>query len=79
MAISRLLQNVPLGPGEIDQLIKGYEAALYGLGLNNREDPVAEVVAKRTFETWQTGIRDPAELAAAVVGQFGKGEDASEA
>jgi hypothetical protein len=71
VAIYRLLQNVPLDPEQVEQLTKAYEAALLGLGLRNREDPLTELVARRIFEIRQTGILDPAELAATIIGEFG--------
>lgn len=71
MAIYRLLQNVPLGPEQIAQLTTAYEKALRGLGLKDRDDPIADLVARQVFETWQTGIVDPVKLSNSVIAKLG--------
>lgn len=63
MPIYRLLQNMPMGPEEIRRLAAAYEQALRGIGLVDREDPIAEMVAKKVIELAQTGVRDPADIA----------------
>ena len=67
MPIHRLLQNRPLGPEEINRLATAYEQALQGIGLVDREDPLAEMVAKKVIEFAQTGVRDPKDIAALAV------------
>jgi hypothetical protein len=67
MPIHRLLQNRPLGPEEINRLATAYEQALQGIGLVDREDPLAEMVAKKVIEIAQTGVRDPKDIAALAV------------
>jgi hypothetical protein len=62
MAIYRLLQNSPLGPEEINQLVSAYERTLEALGLKDRHDPVTELVAKKLFAIRQTGVQDPVDL-----------------
>lgn len=62
MAIYRLLQNSPLDPEEITQLVSAYEATLRALCLKDRTDPVTELVAKKVFAIRQTGVRDPARI-----------------
>ena len=46
MPIYRLLQNVPMEPEDISRLAAAYEQALQALGLADRDDPSAEIVAK---------------------------------
>ena len=75
MAIYRLLHNLPLGPEEIRQLTTAYEAVLAGLGLKDRSDPITELVARRIFETWQTGVVDATELATVVLDKLGNKRD----
>jgi hypothetical protein len=67
MPIYRLLQNMPMGPEEISRLTAAYEQALKDIGLVDRDDPIAEMVAKKVIEIAQTGLRDPADIAARVV------------
>jgi len=71
VAIYRLLQGKALGPEDIEQLSAAYEAALKTLDLPSRADPVTEKVAKRIFEVWQTGVRDPAEICAIAIKELG--------
>jgi hypothetical protein len=44
--IYRLLQNMPMGPEEIDRLTTAYEQALRTLGIVDRGDPLAELGRK---------------------------------
>ncbi len=53
------LENLPLGPDEIRPMIAAYEQALHTLGLFDRADPIAEVIAKKIIEVVQTGEQDP--------------------
>jgi hypothetical protein len=69
--IYRLLQNTPMGPEEIKRLATAYEKALQALGLVDRNDPIAELVAKKIIEIGQTGVRDPAEISALAVKELG--------
>ncbi len=71
MAIYRILQNSPLGPAEISQLVTAYEATLKALGLKDRSDPITEIVARKVIEIGQTGVRDPEQLARLAIRELG--------
>jgi hypothetical protein len=71
MPIYRLLQNMPMGPEEIGRLTTAYEQALRTIGLVDRNDPIAEMVAKKIIEIGQTGVRDPAEISALAIKELG--------
>jgi hypothetical protein len=73
MPIYRLLQNMPLGPEEIANLASAYERALKGLGLVDRNDPVAELVAKKIIDIAQRGARDPEQIAQLAMKELGTG------
>ena len=62
MAIHRLLQNSALGPVEIGRMTAAYEAALRTLGLQDRDDSIKEIVARKIVEVTQTGERDPKKI-----------------
>lgn len=62
MAIHRFLQNVPLGPEEVADLVAAYERTLKALWLVDRNDPITEIVAKKIVELAQRGVRDPAAI-----------------
>ena len=64
--IHRLLQNMPMEPEEISRLATAYEQALRSIGLVDRDDPLAEMVAKKIIEIGQTGVRDPADITTAL-------------
>lgn len=67
MAIYRLLQKSAFGPEDIQLLATAYEDALRALKLNDRDDPITQLVAKRIIEAAQTGLRDPDSLCATAI------------
>ena len=71
MPIYRLLQNLPMGSGEISRLTTAYEKTLHTIGLVDRNDPLAEMIAKKIIEIAQTGERDPAKLSALAIKELG--------
>ena len=62
MAIYRLLQKSAFGPDDIERLATAYESEL-----NDREDPITEIIARRIIEAAQTGLRDPDSLCATAI------------
>lgn len=62
MAIYRILQNSPLGPEAIARLTMAYEQALRTIGVKDRDDPLAELIAKKIIEIGQTGLKDPEQI-----------------
>lgn len=62
MPIYRLLQNMPFEPEEVANLVTAYERALKEIGLVDRNDPIAEMVAKKVMEVAQRGVRDAAQI-----------------
>lgn len=62
MAIYRILQNSPLEPEEITRLSTAYEQALRTIGVQDRNDPLTELIAKKIIEIGQTGLKDPAAM-----------------
>lgn len=83
MAIYRLLENVPLGPEEIQRLTDAYERTLSALCIRDRNDPLTEFIARKIFELGQTGLKDPSKFllarrgTQAFLGAKLKGTDAS--
>jgi hypothetical protein len=67
MPIYRLLQNMPMGQEDIDRVTTAYEQALLAMGLVDRNDQLAEMVAKKIIEVWQTGVRHPSDISAQAV------------
>ena len=58
MAIYRLLRNSAFGPEAIQLMADAYERAFSELGLQDRNDPLTEAVAKLIIEIAQTGEKD---------------------
>jgi hypothetical protein len=67
VAIYRLLQKSAFGPEDIQLLATAYEDALRALKLNDRDDPITQLVAKRIIGAAQTGLRDPDSLCATAI------------
>ena len=77
MPIQRILRNSPLRPEDIRTLVAAYEKTLKALGLKDRNDPIAELVAKKIIEIGQTGVRDPRQISRRAIEALGpdtKGE-----
>jgi hypothetical protein len=71
MPIYRLLQNSPLGPEEIKFLTDAYERTLRQLSLVDRNDPIAELIAKKVIELGQRGVRDAKQLVELAIKEHG--------
>ena len=69
--IRRLLQNAQMEPEEVSRLTSAYEQALKGIGLTDRDDPIAEMVAKKVLKIAQNGVRDPKDIAALAIMELG--------
>jgi hypothetical protein len=62
MPIYRLLQNSPLGPEQITVLTEAYESTLRQLKVVDRNDPIAEILAKKIIELGQRGVSQAEQL-----------------
>jgi len=62
MTIRRLLKDDKAGPHEVERLYRAYRDVLRSLHLVDRNDPVAEIVAKTVIGIGATGIREPSEI-----------------
>jgi DNA-directed RNA polymerase subunit H (RpoH/RPB5) len=67
MPIDRIVKEAAFDPEEVQAIVAAYEAALAKLGLKDRSDPVAEMVAKKIVEIARDGERDPERLSDRVV------------
>jgi hypothetical protein len=52
-------------------LTTAYEKTLHTIGLVDRNDPLAEMIAKKIIEIAQTGVRDPAKLSVLAIKELG--------
>jgi hypothetical protein len=69
MAMYRLMQNLAFGADDIKRPGDTYEEVLRALGLVNCNNPVTELVAKKTVEVGQSRVQTSAEIAAAVIAE----------
>ena len=78
MALYRLLRNEieiheggSFTPEEVAGLGAAYEAMLVVLGLEDRSDPITEIVAKKVIEVFQSGEHDPAQICNRAIKELG--------
>ena len=62
MPIHRLLVKHAMDPIEAKRLVAAYKKTLRGLGIQDRGDPIAEMVAKKVLEIGQSGIEEPSQI-----------------
>jgi hypothetical protein len=55
MTVRRLLKSSSLPPEGVDRLVAAYQKTLRTLDLVDRQDPVAEIVAKKVIEIGKRG------------------------
>jgi hypothetical protein len=67
LAIYRLLKDCPLAPDVISRIMAAYEQALHTLCVKDRDDPLTEMIAKKIIKITQTGVHDPAKIAALAI------------
>ena len=71
MPINRLLEGRSLGPEEVERLNDAYERTLRAMFLVDRDDVLSETVAKKVIEIGLDSVRDPTDIAKAVVKALG--------
>ena len=59
MAIYRLIAKGTFEPEEIKAMTAAYEAALFDLGVADRDDPITEIVATAIVSISSRGERNP--------------------
>jgi pyrimidine operon attenuation protein/uracil phosphoribosyltransferase len=62
---------MPMGPEEISRLTTAYEQALRTIGIVDRGDPLAELLAKKIIEIAQTGVREPSDISTLAIKEIG--------
>lgn len=72
MPIRRLLQDSKLDADEMEILTRAFNHALRSLSLiDRRDDPLADLVARKVVEIGATVVRDPAEISKMAIKQLG--------
>jgi hypothetical protein len=71
MTIHRMLQNVPLGPERIAELVEAYQMTLKRLNLVERDDSMTQMIAKKIIDVGQTGVRDTKDISQLAIKHLG--------
>lgn len=71
MPIQRLLREASFGPEDVRKLTAAFEGALKLLRLNDRTDPVCELVAAKIIQVFRAGESDPPRICARAVKELG--------
>jgi hypothetical protein len=61
------LHTLDLEPETVSRITAAYKQALNTLCVKDRDDPLAEMVAKKIIKIAQTDVRDPVEIAALAI------------
>ncbi len=70
MTVHRLFKDKPFEPEAISMMTNAYAEVCRALGLEDRDDPEAQAVARKVIEFAQRGERDPARLREQVLQSF---------
>jgi hypothetical protein len=71
VAIYRLFSEAAFDPEDIRRMSAAYEAALQLLRLNDRNDPVTELVAAKIVQVFRLGETDPPRICARALKELG--------
>jgi hypothetical protein len=71
MAIQRQLAEAAFGPADVRVMTSAYEAALKLLKLNDKQDPITELIASKIIEIYRQGENDPPQLCARALKELG--------
>jgi hypothetical protein len=71
MALYRQLAGAGFDQKDIDRMTAAYEAALQLLRLDNRDDPITELVASKIIEVTRMGECDPPRICARALQELG--------
>jgi len=71
MPINRLLNGGNLGPEDVERLNRAAYTHALRQHLVDRDDPVADIVARKIIEVGATGISDPKEISKTAIKQLG--------
>ncbi|XIA62005.1 hypothetical protein ACFIOY_20135 [Bradyrhizobium sp. TZ2] len=61
------LQTHAMGPKEVSRIMEAYDRALRVLCVNDRDDPLTEMIATKIIKVTHTAIKDPARISALAI------------
>jgi hypothetical protein len=71
MTIHRLLADTTFDPERVAALVAAYEEALKKLSLVDRDDPMTQMIARKTIEVAQRGVLDSKQISSIVIKELG--------
>jgi hypothetical protein len=71
MSVHQLFHKTAFSPEEIAVLVTAYEATLKKLGLVDRDDPLARMIAKKIIELAERGVRESEQVIAMTMSEVG--------
>ena len=71
MPIRVLLRNSAWAQEDIERLTKAFERTLRTVGIQDRNDVLSELIAKKVIEIGQTGSKDPDLICARAIEELG--------
>ncbi|MGB7257866.1 MAG: hypothetical protein WBD48_07290 [Pseudolabrys sp.] len=71
MPIQRFLHGASFQPDEIRRMAMAFEAALALLQLDDKADPVCEIVATKIIQVFRAGEHDPPRICAMAIKELG--------
>lgn len=71
MPIYRFLRDAAFEQADIERMVRAYEAALELLRLNDRADPLCEMIAKKIIDVAGEGERDTPRICARALKELG--------
>ena len=66
-----MLENVPLGPERIAELVAAYQITLKKLRMVERDDAMTQMIARKIIEVGQTGVREPEQISELAISELG--------
>jgi hypothetical protein len=69
--MSRMLRDSSLGPEKIERLELAYSRALRAMHLVDRDDPIAEMIARKIIQIEATGVHEPTRISRIAIKQLG--------
>jgi hypothetical protein len=67
MSIYLHLQTSAMEPKEVSRITEAYQQALRILCVQDHDDPLTELIAKKIIKIAQTGMKDPAQISALAI------------
>jgi hypothetical protein len=67
MSIYLHLQTSAMEPKEVSRITEAYQQALRILCVQDHDDPLTELIAKKIIKIAETGIKDPAQISALAI------------